>query len=253
MRAPSLLGPADPAPVEVVNGDSAHPLLLVCEHAGRAIPGALGTLGVDTGDRDSHIGWDIGAAAVTRLMAEKLGAPAVLQPYSRLVIDCNRPPEAPDSVPEVSHGIPVPSNRDGALRAARIAEIFDPFNDAVTRFAARPGRRVLISVHSFTPVLAGVARPWEIGLLYRADAATSGRMAALLSARRPSLVIGMNQPYDIDDLSDWFVPRHGERTGLPHSLLEIRNDEIAAPEGQRAWAALLSDVMMDFIERGNGC
>jgi len=243
----TLLGPGDPVPVEILNDGADHPLLLVCEHAGRAIPARLGDLGLDAAARATHIGWDIGAAAVTRRLAEALGAPAVLQPYSRLVIDCNRPLDAPDSVPEASGGVVIPGNAGRPMAGARAREIFVPFQAEVTRLADARERRALLAIHSFTPSLRGAERPWEVGLLYRADAESSGRLAALLSARRPAMLIGMNQPYTIEDESDWFVPRHGERTGLPHSLIEIRQDLIGNEAEQAAWADLLAEVINDFL------
>lgn len=247
----TLLSAGDPAPVELVNEDSEHPVLLVCEHAGQAVPARLQGLGVSAAALDAHIGWDIGARAVTLLMARKLGAPAVLQRYSRLVIDCNRPPEASDAIPEVSDGVTVPANRAlaPAERAARVTEIFDPFQQATSALLSRPGRRAAFAIHSFTPVLAGRARPWDIGFLFRHDSATSRALQAAIGALRPDLTIGINEPYRIDDESDWFVPRHGESSGLAHSLIEIRNDQIGTPAGQGAFADLLCSAITDFLRK----
>lgn len=245
-----MLSADDPAPVTVVNAASEHPVLLVCEHAGQAVPRALAGLGLAPGDLDRHIGWDIGAAAVTCLMARAMGAPAVLQNYSRLVIDCNRPPDAPDAMPGVSDEIPVPGN--GHLSAQdrdrRIAEIFAPYQAAVTHALAHPARRAVISIHSFTPTLAGVVRPWDVAFLFRGDAQTPAHLRRALLALDPGLTIGMNQPYQIEDASDWFVPRHGEPSGLPHSLIEIRNDLIADRQGQARWANLLRAVIDDLLK-----
>lgn len=245
-----LLSQGDPAPVTVLNADSTHPVLLVCEHAGRAIPQRLSGLGLGPGALDRHIGWDIGAAAVTALLAEMLGAPAVLQNYSRLVVDCNRPPAAKDFIPEISDETPVPGNfgLSDAARTARIAEIFDPFQAAVTQSLAHPARRAVFSIHSFTPVLAGVIRPWEISFLYRGDPQTPETLRKALLAQHPALNIGMNEPYQIEDASDWFVPVHGEPSGLPHSLIEIRNDLIDGSDGQSGWADLLHDAIERFLE-----
>lgn len=252
-EALSLIGPEDPAPCEIINGESETPVALVCEHAGRAIPATLGDLGLSDEVRARHIGWDIGAAAVTRRLAARLGATAILQPYSRLVVDCNRPPEAPDFIPEISDGTVVPGNRKTVHRAEREREIFDPFNAAVKEITDRPGLRLILSIHSFTRYLGGHDRPWDVGFLYRRDAATSGRLAALLSRQRPHMLIGMNQPYRIEDLSDWFVPRHGERTGLAHSLIEIRNDLIADTDGAAEYADLLAAIIEEFLAGDTGC
>ncbi|MFD2741574.1 N-formylglutamate amidohydrolase [Sulfitobacter aestuarii] len=245
-----LLGADDPAPVTVLNPDSDHPVLLVCEHAGRAVPQALNGLGVKVEDRGSHVCWDIGAEAVTRLMAGALGAPAVLQSYSRLVIDCNRPPTAPDAIPEINHGVQVPGNRalEEAARAARVREIFDPFQDKVAEYLRQPSRRMVLAIHSFTPTLGTAPRPWEIGFLFRHDIQTSTHLARSVQEARPELTIGMNEPYQIDDESDWFVPQHGEASGLPHSLIEIRNDQIGEARGQTAWAETLITAINRYLK-----
>ena len=135
-----LLSPLDPDPVTIINKESRFPILLVCEHAGKTVPEALGKLGLADDALNAHIGWDIGAAGVTRFLAEQLGAAVVLQNYSRLVIDCNRPPNAPDAMPTVSDGVMVPGNRDltAAGRARRTQEIFEPFDETVAAMRAAP-------------------------------------------------------------------------------------------------------------------
>lgn len=249
MSRVSLLGPGDPAPVLSLNPLGKAPLLLVCEHAGQAAPARLGGLGVAQDAFDAHIGWDIGAAEVTRRLSAALDAPAVMQAYSRLVIDCNRPPTAADSVPEISDGRAIPGNRglSPADRQARIDEIFTPYQDALAARLDRPEIRATVSIHSFTPRMNGVDRPWDIGFLFRRDGATSARLAETLAAHAPGLTIGMNEPYQIDDESDWFVPQIGEARGLPHSLIEIRNDHIGSAAGQALWADRLSFVLGAFI------
>ena len=249
-RAGALLGPEDPDPLEQLRPGGAAPVLLVCEHAGQCVPGALGDLGIARSGLDAHIGWDIGAGAVTRLASEALDAPAMLQRYSRLVIDCNRPPEAADSIPARSDGVAVPANTGlgAGARAARIREIFDPYHARIAGCLDSGRFRAAVSIHSFTPRLNGQARPWDIGLLYRHDRTTSEMLRAALLRRHPDLIIGMNQPYQVDDLSDWFVPRHCEPRGLPHSLIEIRNDHIETAEGQDHWARLLAHVLDRWLQ-----
>ncbi len=233
--------PNDPAPVEIVNPHSQHPVLLVCEHAGQTIPQRLGNLGLAPGDIDRHIGWDVGAEAVARRIAAAIGCTCVIQHYSRLVIDCNRPPNASDSVPEISDGTEVPANRDlePQAREARINAIFAPYDKALSTCFERSPRQAAFSIHSFTPHFGGKTRPWDVGFLFRTDQRTSGWLADYFKAADPELVIGMNEPYRIDDLSDWFVPVHCEARGLPHSLIEIRNDHIETVEGQERWTRLL--------------
>lgn len=248
----ALLTTRDPAPVELLNSASTHPVLLVCEHAGKCIPEKLSDLGVQHDEIERHIGWDIGAAAVTRLLAAMLGAPAVLQTYSRLVIDCNRPPQAPDAMPQISDATPVPGNQglSTSERAARVAEIFDPYQTAVTKARSHPCRRMIISVHSFTAKLANELRPWDVAFLYRGDADTPTKLRQSLLTQDPALKVGMNEPYQIEDASDWFVPHHGEASGLPHSLIEIRNDLITNHDGQTHWAGLLKNAVESAL-KGN--
>ena len=236
--------------VELVNGDSDADVLLICEHAGRAVPDHLGNLGLDEDVLSQHIGWDIGAGDVTRLMAERLGVTAVLQRYSRLVIDCNRPTDAPDSILPLSDGITNPGNLDLSdnERAWRITNIFEPFHQAVADRLELPGRRAVFAVHSFTPTLDGIDRPWDAGFLYRRDQRTSALLGEALAALRPALRIGYNQPYQIDDRSDWFVPVHGEGRGLPHSLIEIRNDHIRDAPGIERWAKDLANAIAVTME-----
>ena len=245
-----LLTDRDLAPVTLLNEASTHPVLLVCEHAGQGIPESLLGLGLKPGDLDRHIGWDIGAAAVTRRLAHMSGAPAVMQNFSRLVIDCNRPPEATDAMPTISDQTTVPGN--WALseddRAARVREIFTPYQSAVSAALSHPARRLVISIHSFTPILAGVVRHWDVAFLYRGDAQSPAHLRQSLLLQDPTLTIGMNEPYQIEDASDWFVPRHGEASGLPHSLIEIRNDLISENEGQDRWAALLNHATKSVLE-----
>lgn len=250
IRTRNLLTENDPSPVDILNARSDHPLLLICEHAGQAIPERLDGLGISYADLDTHIGWDIGAKAVTQAMARTLGAPAVFQRYSRLVIDCNRPPDASDAMPGVSDGVDIPGNQGLGLKAreARRQEIFDPFHDAVATCFAQHPRRIVLSVHSFTPAMGGINRPWDIGFLFRKDTKTSQHLERFVREAQPLLTIGMNQPYQIDNSSDWFVPHHGEARGLPHSLIEIRNDLIQGPEGQREWANTLVAAATRYLE-----
>jgi predicted N-formylglutamate amidohydrolase len=252
LNAAPLLDPiVDPDPVELCNSGGQTPMLLVCEHAGQAVPQRLGGLGLNAGEIDLHIGWDVGAAAVTRKMAAMLDCPAVLQRYSRLVIDCNRPLGAIDSVLAMSDGVPVPVNLSLSAQDRRQREeaIFTPFDLAVTQ--ARTARtRMILAIHSFTPRLAvtGIDRPWHLGFLFRKDSATSTKLAAAIAELRSDLIIGMNQPYKVEEASDWFVPRHGEGSGLPHSLIEIRHDLIRDAAGQHAMADLLSTAIRSCLE-----
>ena len=251
-QAEPLLGPDDPPPAEIVNPGGRSRFVLICEHAGRAVPAALGDLGVPAAEFDRHIAWDVGAGGVSRRLSALLDAPLVLQPYSRLVVDCNRPFEAPDAIPEVSDTTSVPANRglSPAGRRARFDAIHTPFHDAVAQLLdarPEPGRTVLVMVHSFTPQLRrdGVARPWHLGLLHLRDDRLARRLMAVARARRPGLVADFNEPYRCGGLSDFAVPVHGEARGLPYALMEIRNDLIATPDGQEEWAAFLAEALAE--------
>jgi predicted N-formylglutamate amidohydrolase len=245
-----LLGDADPQPIEFCNKSGAARVLLVCEHAGQLIPSALGDLGVSESEMARHIGWDIGAASVTKKLAKLLDAQAILQRYSRLVIDCNRPPEAPDAMPEIADNTIIFGNQHltEIEKAQRADEIFWPFHRAVDQ-AIRSGQfDYVISIHSFTPRLAGQDRPWPLAFLYRGDAVTPSRLAKAIKRKNPDLNIGMNEPYQIDDESDWFVPKHGEENKIAHALIEIRNDEIGDELGQGNWAKILAAAINELLE-----
>ncbi|MDR6265877.1 N-formylglutamate amidohydrolase [Roseobacter sp. N2S] len=246
-----LLGQSDPTPFEVVNPDSTYPAVLVCEHAGRVIPNALGDMGLSDAARQAHIAWDIGAEAVSRLVAAQLGACLILQRYSRLVIDCNRPPDSETAMPVISDETPVPANLalTTEQKSRRVQEIFDPFQAVVDAQILKPSCTAAFSIHSFTRSMAGQYRPWEIGFLFRKDSQTSLDLADTFAAYLSRDRIGLNEPYTIDDESDWFVPRHGEAKGRAHSLIEICNDQIDTPQGQTQWAAWLSTAIAQFLQK----
>ncbi len=248
-RIQSLLTAADPAPADVINGASTHPVLLVCEHAGHAIPGKLRQLGLSNTVQDSHISWDIGASRVAVKVANELGATLIQQPYSRLVIDCNRPTDANDSIPENSHGIFIPGNQKltATERQQRIDEIFIPYQQKIQTQLDNGAYQAVFSIHSFTPELAGARRPWDIGFLFRKDTRTSTLLKKTMGKRNPELNIGMNEPYSVDDASDWFIPVHAEPRGIPHSLIEIRNNHLLSEQGCRLWAAKLVDALTAIL------
>jgi predicted N-formylglutamate amidohydrolase len=239
-----LLAADEPPPVTVHNENGLSSLLIVADHAGNLVPRALGRLGIAEAEFERHIAWDIGIAAVCRLLADALDATLVQQNYSRLVIDCNRVPGSETSIPEISDLIPVPANigLNEGQNAARVREIFRPYHDRIEIELERrrqSGRPVaLIAMHSFTPVFKGVARPWHAGVLYNRDPRFAHILKALLK-REEGLVIGDNEPYNVTDASDYTIPVHGEQRGLHHVAIEIRQDLIAEDAGQRAWGVLL--------------
>ena len=246
----TLLTPADPAPVEYVNGQSNAPVLLLCEHAGNEVPAALGKLGVSDEILDSHRGYDVGAESVARALADLLHAPLILQRYSRLVIDANRPPSSPQAILEISDGATIPGNQRlaAAHRRARITEIFDPMDKAIQAGFAVHERRAAFSVHSFTPQLGKEERPWHAGFLSRKSLPTCEHLMASLARQAPDLNLALNKPYQIEDATDWFIPRHAEPRALPHCLIEIRNDQIQTQEQGARWASMLAAAIKSLPE-----
>ena len=247
---PSLLTTADPAPVDTVNLESQSPLLLLCEHAGQAVPARLGDLGISDEILNSHRGWDIGAEAVARLLAEHTGAPLIMQRYSRLVIDANRPPHSPAAFPTVSDGAEIAGNLDitQAERDARVASIFEPMDRTIADAFASAPRLAAFSIHSFAPRIGDTNRPWHAGFLTRKSHATAETLMMSIARRAPELTLALNEPYQIGDASDWFIPQHAEARDLPHSLIEIRNDQLQTGDGVARWAELLADAITDLLE-----
>jgi predicted N-formylglutamate amidohydrolase len=244
----SLLAASEPAPVTAHNASGKSPFLLVADHAGNVIPRALGRLGITEAELARHIAWDIGIAGLGRFLADALDAPFIRQNYSRLVIDCNRPPGSPTSIADISEHTPIPGNLglSDTDRKARAREIFWPYHERIEaeldrrRQAGRPV--VLISLHSFTPVFKGVARPWHAAVLYNRDPRLAHRLKALLNAEK-EFTVGENAPYAVTDATDYTIPVHAERRRLDHVLIEIRQDLIAEESGQRAWSARLARLL----------
>jgi predicted N-formylglutamate amidohydrolase len=243
-----LLGPNEPRPVTLTNEAGGSVFLLTCDHGGRAFPQRLGRLGLAEPDTFRHIAWDIGIAEVGRRLAAQLDAALIVQTYSRLVVDCNRDPSAPSSIPQTSEDTEIPGNRGltPTDRAARRDAIFNPYQDRIAALLDRrqaEGRAcVLVALHSFTPVFRGVSRPWHVGVLFNRDARLAHPLLDLLRTEG-DLIVGENEPYRVTDLTDYTVPVHGERRGLPHVEIEIRQDLIAGPAGEAAWAERLARLL----------
>ena len=246
----SLLSELDPNPVQLVNENSEAPVLLLCEHAGRAIPKRLGTLGLNKEALMSHIGWDIGAEALARNLAERLNAPLILQRYSRLVIDGNRPPGSPESILEVSDGVEIEVNKNLSLheRIVREKAIFAPMDQAIDAVFSASQRVAAFSIHSFSPQLGGQSRPWHAGFLTRRSTSTAESLMGSIKAQKPSLNLAINKPYSVDDETDWFIPFHAEARGLMHCLIEVRNDQISDELGISLWSELLGTALSDLLK-----
>lgn len=244
-----LLAPDEPAPQQILRAEGTSDFFLTADHAGAIIPRRLGTLGLSGAELSRHIAWDIGIAGVTERLSTLLDAAAVLQAYSRLVVDCNRAPGRESSIPRVSDSTTIPGNHflSPAEFAARYEEIFAPYHDCIATLLdrrARAGRRsILIAMHSFTPVFGGVERPMHVGVLYNRDTRLAHHLLALLRAEA-DLVVADNEPYRVSDETDYTIPTHGERRGLPHVEIEIRQDLIADEAGQAVWAERLARLLV---------
>lgn len=239
-----LLGADEAAPAEVLRPGGKSRFLLTADHAGRVIPRALGDLGVSAADMDRHIAWDIGIAGVTRRLSALLDAPAVLQTYSRLVIDCNRKPGEASAFAEVSEATEIPGNKGlgTEAKAARQAAIFDPYHAAIEGLITARPESVYVAMHSFTPVYLEHARPMHVAVLYNRSPRLSRSLAALLRAE-PGLVVGENAPYQLTDETDYGVPVHAEARGLDYLEIEIRQDLIQHEAGQAEWAERLARLL----------
>lgn len=231
-----LLGESDPAPFRVVNPGGPARLLLTCDHASRAVPGSLDHLGLQERDLQRHIGWDPGAAEVTQRLARRFNAPAVLSGYSRLVVDCNRRPDADDFIPEVSDGTVIPRNLDLSLEEVRrrTNAVFRPYHEAISGvlrgMMSNGGQPAFVGIHSFTPRMNGFSRPWHFGVLWDGDPRVA---VPLMGALRAStgIVVGDNQPYSALDQFDYSREHHAASRGIPCALVEIRSDLLADDPG----------------------
>ncbi len=248
MSETRLLAADEPDPVRVLRSGGASDLFFTADHAGREIPRRLGRLGVPESELTRHIAWDIGIRGVTERLSAGFDATAVLQTYSRLVIDCNRAPGEPSAMPEISEHTPIPGNRalSAADKATRIGEIFTPYHDRIAAMLdarAEAGRRtVYIAMHSFTPTFKGESRAMEIGVLYNRDTRLADILLELLRAEG-DLTVGDNAPYAVSDLTDYGVPMHAERRGLAHVEIEIRQDLIADVAGEATWAERMARLL----------
>jgi predicted N-formylglutamate amidohydrolase len=221
-------------------------LLLLCDHASNALPPAYGTLGLPPHLLETHIAYDIGAATITRTLAALYGAAALLGRWSRLLVDLNRGPNDPSLVIKVADGIPIPGNlsADDEEVQRRIAAFRAPYRSAISEEVSRLGAPVLVSVHTFTPVMEGKPRPWEVGVIYGPDR----RLAVPLLARLKDagFNVGDNQPY-AGELEEDTLNSHGTRLGLANVLIEIRQD-LTADDGMAAdFARKLKPILDDAL------
>ena len=238
----ALLQQGEESPFIAVNEQGRSPFVLICEHASNTMPKALGTLGLPESELTRHIAWDIGAEKVGRLLSRLMDAPLLLQRYSRLAYDCNRPPESPDSIPEMSELTAIPGNRKLSAedRLARAREFYRPFHDGVSavldKRAAGGQHSLVVSIHSFTPVYKGKPRSVELGILHDRDATLSSKLIKSF----PNIDARLNEPYGPKDGVLHTLNLHGFTRGLQHAMIEIRNDLVSTERGQDEWAQRLS-------------
>lgn len=251
LKSTDLLQEGDPDPVMISRENGRSPFLLLCDHAGNAIPAKLGTLGVGPADREDHITVDIGIFSTCHWLAHRLDAPLLGQAYSRLVIDCNRKPGIATSMPIESDGRKVSGNAgiSEAARRQRIAEIFTPYHETVARMikqrTAALGRPpVIAAMHSFTRVFGGQRRDCDIGVIHNGTSAIADRMLQRLQGFG-EFRVGRNVPYMIDFEGDYTVPVHGEAGQIPYVEIEICQDLISSCSGQRKLAQMLEAAFRD--------
>ena len=234
------------AAFELINAQGSNALVLIADHASNRVPRCLAQLGLDQETLSSHIAWDAGTANVARHLASLLDAPLLLSNYSRLVIDCNRDSDSEQAIVQESDSIHIPGNKllSAAHIASRKALLFDPYHQAIAAVLdARKNTPIVLSIHSFNPVLQGSHRPWSIGVCYADDRRIAVRLLPALIELAPGPV-GDNQPYSIEDGIDYSLPYHAARRGLLHVMLEIRRDKIETAQGARQFAALIHQAWL---------
>ena len=239
-------------PFRAVNGDFNRGLIIICDHASNAIPPGLGKLGLSGAVLEQHIAWDIGAARVAATLAAHFEVPAVFCGVSRLVIDCNRIPSDPASVPAEVDGIRIPGNQrlSAQAKSERLTQWFRPYHDAVAEVmdtaVGTVGDPVVLSVHSMTPERNGVPRPWPVALSSHEDKRLSTPMLAALR-KHVDLPVGDNEPYALDPAEDYSVPEHAMKRGLRHLQVEFRQDLVADDAGVEQWATIFAAALKDVL------
>jgi len=243
-----LLQPDDPAVFEVERAGGRSAFLITCDHASRRIPRRLASLRLSEQELSTHVAWDLGVAELGRRLSERLDAFLILHNYSRLVIDANRPPGAPDSIPTLSERTRIAANEGLSACEARqrFEEVFQPYHQRIGQeLDARRARALpsaLVALHSFTPIYHDEVRPWHVGVLYGRDPHL-GRLVGEGLRRDGELVVGDNEPYAVSEDTDYTILVHGEQRGIPHVELEIRQDLLINEADLQSWAHRLGDVL----------
>ena len=247
----ALLLAGEAGPVVLVNGGGRSPYLLICEHASNLLPRALGTLGLPPSELERHIAWDIGAEPVARQLSRLVDAPLVLQRYSRLAYDCNRPPESDSAIPALSETTVIPGNRNlsAADRMQRVESIYRPFHAGLAHLlderACAGTATSIVTIHSFTKTYKGKDRSVELGILFDRDS----RIADKLIKGFPKTDARLNEPYGPKDGVMHTINLHAAPRGLKSVMIEIRNDLISSEREQNYWAQRLSLPLIQQITK----
>ncbi len=245
---PTLISGDEPPPHSLVNGEGSAPFLLLCDHAGNLMPRTLGTLGVSEADLQRHIAYDIGSRALALFLSERTDAPLVMANYSRLIVDPNRHPRTPSSIPLASEDVVIPGNH-GLSQAdveQREEEFFWPYHRAVDseirRFRHRNRVPAIVSIHSFTPAFLGFERPWHLGILWHRDPRIARPLLERLESD-PNICVGDNEPYSARNPEGYTIEIHADRRGYPNVLVEVRQDLIDDSAGVEKWGNYLMDAL----------
>jgi len=237
---------------DVLNPEGRANIIFICEHASNYLPPKYKGLGLENSILEKHIAWDIGMAQLTRQLSMRLNAPAILATFSRLLIDPNREEDHPNLIPLISDDISIPGNQNLALAEVRhrLDTYYHSFHDrahSLVKSKLERGQTPLIcGMHSFTPTMNGVQRPWQAGMLWNKDPRLSEELMTSLSLR--GYHVGNNQPYSGKDLF-FTMNRHGDRHGIPHATIEIRQDEVDTPQGRENWAQILTEDLKKIAKK----
>ena len=248
-----LLTPSDPPPHTTLNQKQNDKIIVICDHASKLIPKKLKNLGLTQEILNQHIGWDIGAAKIAQGLSEILNATAILSAYSRLVIDVNRQPDSKDSIPMVSHDIPIPGNQNLGIeeKRLRIKEIFKPYHHKISQELKAAIKNqtypILFSIHTFTPTINGKSRPWDAGILWNRDQRIAISLIKHLKLNPSRLTIGNNQPYSGKHYA-YSLDLHAGLVGLPNCAIEIRQDLVQSKENIERWVSTIAEALLPILK-----
>lgn len=252
----ALLAPSEPQPFTWENETGKAPVIIVCDHASNRIPASLGGLGVHPSELQRHIAYDPGTETIGRALAHALDAPVIFANYSRLVIDLNRHPAHPTAMPEISDHTSVPANHGltDFDRAARIDTLFTPYHASIAQkidsYTSRGVTPALIAVHSFTPVMNDIIRPWEIGILWWKDERISVPLIDALRRNNPDFTVGDNEPYAMNDDPNYgyTTAHHALKRGLPFTCVEFRQDLVMTDEDAEKFAVIFLESLQPILQ-----